>query len=89
MIWGNGFFDLNNSAIETKKESFCIYIENKDQSEYYNHFVNLAKVLNEEIRINKLGTEKINQLANITGLLIINNTLVLNEFKLSETIKYL
>ena len=89
MIWGNGFFELNNSAIEIKKQSFCIYIENKNQSEYYNHFVNLAKILNDEIRINKLGTEKINQLANITGLLLNNNSLVLNEIKLSETIKYL
>lgn len=89
LIWGNGFFDLNNSAIELKKQSFCIYIENENQSEYYNHCVNLAKVLNEEIRINKLGTEKINQLANITGLQILNNALVLNDFKLSETIKYI
>ena len=89
LIWGNGFFDLNNSAIEIKKQSYCTYIENNNQSEYYNHFVNLAKVLNDEIRISKLGTEKINQLANITGLLIIDNKLVLNDLKLSQTINSL
>ena len=89
LIWGNGFFDLNNSAIEKHKETFSIYIESEKQAEYYKRIENLAKVLNEEIRINKLGTEKINQLANITGLLILNNTLVLNNMKLSETIKYM
>jgi hypothetical protein len=89
LTWGNGFFDLNNSAIEKHKETFCIYIENKNQSEYYNHFVNLAKVLNSHIELAKLGNEQINNLSKITGLQILDNKLVLNNMKLSETIKYM
>lgn len=89
MIWGNGFFDLNNSTIEIKKQSFCIYIENENQIKYYNHYLNLAKVLNDEITFSKLGPVQIEQLAKMTGFQILNNTLVLNEMKLSETIKYL
>ncbi len=89
LIWENGSFDLNNSTIEIKKQSFCIYIDNEKKAEYYNHYLNLAKVLNDLISIHKLGTVQIDQLSKMTGFQILNNTLVINEMELSETIKNL
>ena len=86
MIWGNRSFDLDNSAIEIKKQSFCIYIENEKQSQYYDHYLNLAKILNSHIEVGKLGPVQIEQLAKMTGFQILDYKLVLNNMKLSETI---
>lgn len=87
LIFESGQFYLNTEAIEIKKESFKTYLENQNQVEYYQHYLNLGKILNDHIRIGNLGPIQIRELAKITGLLALNNTLLLNEIKLSETIK--
>ena len=89
LTFDSGRFYLNADAIEQKKEGFKIFLETEKQAEYYNHFVNLAKILNEHISINKLGGVQIEQLRSMTGLLLLNGKLILNDMKLSETLKYL
>jgi hypothetical protein len=88
LIWGNGFFDLDNSAIESKKQSFCTYIENEKQAEYYNQFVNLAKILNSHIDKGLTGPATIQEISKLLNLRFVENKVFLNdEFMLSVIMK--
>ena len=88
LIFNSGF-TLNEESISKKKEDFRIFAETEKQLNYYNHFVDLAKILNEHIEIGKLGPAQIDQLKSMTGLILLDNKLILNDMKLAETIKYL
>ena len=89
LIFDSGRFYLNTDTIEIKKDSYNTYLENDRQIKYYDHFVSLAKILNEHDEINKLGTAQIEQLKNMTGLLILNNKLIVDDMKISQVIKYM
>jgi hypothetical protein len=89
LIFYEGRFYLATDEIEKHKLSFNTYLENDKQAEYYNHFVTLAKILNEHIKLNKLGNSQLEQLKNITGLLILNNQLIVDDMTLARTIKYI
>jgi hypothetical protein len=89
LIFNSGNFTINEEIITKKKEDFKIFAETEKQLKYYSHFVDLAKILNEHIELNKLGNTQIDQLKSMTGLLLLDNKLILNDMKLAETIKYL
>lgn len=88
LIFNSGF-TINEETVLKQKEGFKIFAETEKQLKYYSHFVDLAKILNEHIELNKLGNTQIDQLKSMTGLLILNGKLILDDMKLAETIKYL
>ena len=89
LLFNSGHFTINEETITLKQEEFKIYLQTEKQHKYYDHFVSLAKILNEHIEINKLGTAQIDQLKSITGLLILNGKLIIDEIKMSTAIKYM
>jgi len=89
LTFENGRFYLNQDAINLHKETFKVIATSDTQIEYYDHFVKLAEILNKTIVVQKFGPEKINQLAKLTGFLLLNNKLVLDDMRLADILKYM
>lgn len=85
----NGTFIIDEAALEEKLNEFDIYAETPEALQMVEHYEKLCQVLNEAIEFHKLGTVQIQTLAQMFGLLILDNKLIINDIKLSQTIKYL
>jgi hypothetical protein len=89
LLFENRFFKFNEPAIEEKLKEFDIYAESPDQLRLLEHYETLCKVLNNAIEVHKVGTIKIQELARMFGLQILDNKLVYDYIELAQQIKYI
>jgi hypothetical protein len=89
LIFDEGRFHLNRDTIKRHKETFKVVLNTDIKVNYYSHYQDMARILNEHIEVAKLGTESINHLSKICDLQLLNGKLIVNDMKLAQTIKHL
>jgi hypothetical protein len=86
-VFINGFFQLNNNAINEHCDTFNIYAESPEQIALYKHWQGLCDTLNTHNKKYPIGN--IDSICKTLKLLQLNGTFVINNISLSEQIKYL
>ena len=92
MVFINGSFVLNNSAIETRCNEFNIYAESPEQIALFNHWQSVCNILNQHDRTYNISPSGKDQIAKALKLQLsegIAGKFVTNNISLSEQIKYM
>jgi hypothetical protein len=63
LLFQNGVFEINNTALQLEKEKYKIYIENEEQQEVVSHWTELCRVLNEHHEKSYIGRNELQQIA--------------------------
>jgi hypothetical protein len=65
LIWDNGHFLLNETAIDEHKASFEKYISEPQEIAVYNHFYELCRILNLHAKLNYIGSTDLDKFAKL------------------------
>jgi len=89
LLFRDGVFEIDNKAVEEYSDNFNIYVSNASQFELYNHYNNLADILNDAVAYHKLSSANVQELSKMFGFLILDGKLIINDIKIAEIIKYM
>lgn len=90
LLFENGAFELNEAAIAETGETFDIYAESTEQLQLVEHYESLCKVLNEAILFHKVGSDKVQIIAQAFGFLLTEKyELLVDYYGMINQIKFL
>lgn len=92
IIFINGSFQLNNSAIQTHCDIFNVYAESSEQIALFRQWQGLCDTLNTHIKKYPIGGVDVDRIAKALKLQLsqgTSGTFVINSMELSQQIKYL
>jgi hypothetical protein len=89
LLFVNGFFQLNNNAINEFSDTFNVYAESQDQIDLYNHWQSVCNILNAHNKKYPLGSASRDQISKALKLQQAEGKFVINNISLAEQIKFI